>query len=309
MSLHPFASGLRTGKHATPSLCIVGPSSLFLPFAKPRQTPKSPATSSCSAPATSASSAPASTPTSSSASARSTRSSPSSARRWTRSARSSSCPRSIPRELWEESGRWTGMGDNMFRLKDRKGADLCLGMTHEEVMTDIARKRAAQLQAAAADLVPDPDQVPRRAAAQVRPAARAPVHHEGRLLLRHRRGRARRELRQARRTPIARIFTRCGLKFVAVEADSGAMGGSQSQEFMVYTDAGEDLIASCAVCGYAANLEKATSQPRRRSKTWRRPATASRSWSTRRAARPSQTSPRSSRSPRHPTSSAWPTWR
>jgi prolyl-tRNA synthetase len=57
-----------------------------------------------------------------------------------------------------------------------------------------------------------------------------------------------------------RIFTRCGLKFVAVEADSGSMGGSQSQEFMVYTDAGEDLIASCPVCGYAANLEKATSR-------------------------------------------------
>jgi prolyl-tRNA synthetase len=56
------------------------------------------------------------------------------------------------------------------------------------------------------------------------------------------------------------IFTRCGLKFVAVEADSGAMGGSQSQEFMVYTDAGEDLIASCAACGYAANMEKATSR-------------------------------------------------
>jgi prolyl-tRNA synthetase len=57
-----------------------------------------------------------------------------------------------------------------------------------------------------------------------------------------------------------KIFTRCGLKFVVVDADSGAMGGSQSQEFMVYTDAGEDLIASCPVCGYAANLEKATSR-------------------------------------------------
>jgi prolyl-tRNA synthetase len=57
-----------------------------------------------------------------------------------------------------------------------------------------------------------------------------------------------------------RIFTRCGLKFVAVEADSGSMGGSQSQEFMVYTDAGEDLIASCPVCGYAANVEKAVSR-------------------------------------------------
>src|SRR5581483_11733623 len=56
------------------------------------------------------------------------------------------------------------------------------------------------------------------------------------------------------------IFTRAGLKFVVVEADSGAMGGKQSQEFMVYTDAGEDLIASCASCGYAANIEKATSR-------------------------------------------------
>ena len=56
------------------------------------------------------------------------------------------------------------------------------------------------------------------------------------------------------------IFKRCGLKFVSVEADSGAMGGTQSQEFMVYTEAGEDLIASCPVCGYAANLEKAISR-------------------------------------------------
>ena len=74
-----------------------------------------------------------------------------------------------------------------------------------------------------------------------------------------------------------RIFTRCGLKFVAVEADSGAMGGSQSQEFMVYTEAGEDLIASCAPCGYAANMEKATSQlaPRGRpGSDWRRQAGA-----------------------------------
>jgi hypothetical protein len=88
-------------------------------------------------------------------------------------------PAILPREPWEQSGRWTGMGDNMFRLKDRKGADLCLGMTHEEIMTTIARERTAQLQAVAADLVPDSDQIPRRAASQVGAAARAPVHHEG----------------------------------------------------------------------------------------------------------------------------------
>jgi hypothetical protein len=67
-----------------------------------------------------------------------------------------------PKELWEQSGRWQGMGDNMFRLKDRKGADLCLGMTHEEVMTDIARKSCAVTRVAA-DLVPDTEQVQRRA--------------------------------------------------------------------------------------------------------------------------------------------------
>ena len=74
------------------------------------------------------------------------------------------------------------MGDNMFRLKDRKGADLCLGMTHEEVMTAIARGELRSYKQLPADLVPDPDQVPRRAAPQVRPAARAAVHHEGLLL-------------------------------------------------------------------------------------------------------------------------------
>ncbi len=66
-----------------------------------------------------------------------------------------------PREIWEASGRWDVMGDNMFRLKDRSGAELCLGMTHEEVMTDIARKELRSYKQLAADLVPDSNQVPR----------------------------------------------------------------------------------------------------------------------------------------------------
>ena len=76
-----------------------------------------------------------------------------------------------------------------------------------------------------------------------------------------------------------RIFTRCGLKFVAVEADSGAMGGSQSQEFMVYTDAGEDLIASCAEVRLRRQPGKGHLAASSRSRRWSRPATASRSWS------------------------------
>jgi prolyl-tRNA synthetase len=168
-------------------------------------------------------------------------------------------PAILPKEPWVESGRWTVMGDNMFRLKDRKGADLCLGMTHEEIVTGIARNELRSYK-----------QLP-QIWYQIQTKFRDEPRPKGGLL------RVRQfimkdsysfDLNQAgldksfdlHDKVYRAIFTRCGLKFVAVEADSGAMGGSQSQEFMVYTDAGEDLIASCPVCGYAANLEKATSR-------------------------------------------------
>jgi prolyl-tRNA synthetase len=164
-----------------------------------------------------------------------------------------------PSELWKESGRWTGMGDNMFRLKDRKGAELCLGMTHEEVMTDIARKELRSYK-----------QLP-QIWYQIQTKFRDEPRPKAGLL------RVRQFLMKDSYSfdldvagldksydlhdeVYRRIFTRCGLSFVAVEADSGAMGGSQSQEFMVYTDAGEDLIVSCPTGDYAANLEKATSR-------------------------------------------------
>jgi prolyl-tRNA synthetase len=167
-------------------------------------------------------------------------------------------PAILPRELWEQSGRWTAMGDNMFRLKDRKGADLCLGMTHEEIMTAIARNELRSYK-----------QLP-QIWYQIQTKFRdEPRPKSGLLRVRQftmkdsysfdidKAGLDKSfELHDA---VYRKIFTRCGLKFVAVEADSGSMGGSQSQEFMVYTDAGEDLIASCPTCGYAANLEKATS--------------------------------------------------
>ena len=168
-------------------------------------------------------------------------------------------PAILPRELWEQSGRWSAMGENMFRLKDRKGADLCLGMTHEEIVTSIARSELRsykqlpqiwyQIQAKFRD-----EPRPKSGLLRVRQFTmkdsysfdidKASLDHSYNL----------------HDAAYRRIFTRCGLKFVAVDADSGSMGGSQSQEFMVYTDAGEDLIASCPVCGYAANLEKATSR-------------------------------------------------
>jgi len=164
-----------------------------------------------------------------------------------------------PREIWEASGRWSVMGDNMFRLKDRRGADLCLGMTHEEIMTDIARKELRSYK-----------QLP-QIWYQIQTKFRdEPRPKSGLLRVRQftmkdsysfdidRAGLDKSfDLHDA---VYRRIFERCGLRFVAVEADSGSMGGSQSQEFMVYTDAGEDLVASCPACGYAANLEKATSK-------------------------------------------------
>ena len=164
-----------------------------------------------------------------------------------------------PREIWEASGRWALMGDNMFRLKDRKGADLCLGMTEEEVMTEIARKELRsykqlpqiwyQIQSKFRD-----EPRPKSGLLRVRQftmkdsysfdidAAGLDVSY------------------QKHYEAYCRIFDRCGLKYNAVEAHSGSMGGSQSHEFMVYTDAGEDFVVSCEKCGYAANLEKATSK-------------------------------------------------
>jgi prolyl-tRNA synthetase len=163
-----------------------------------------------------------------------------------------------PAELWEESGRWSGMGDNMFRLKDRKGADLCLAMTHEEVMTSIARNELRSYK----QLPQIWYQIQTKFRDEPRPKAG---------LLRVRQfimkdaysfdidAAGLDESYNKHDAAYRAIFTRCGLEFVVVEADSGAMGGSQSQEFMVYTEAGEDLIASSS-SGYAANLEKATSK-------------------------------------------------
>jgi prolyl-tRNA synthetase len=168
-------------------------------------------------------------------------------------------PALLPKEPWVESGRWTGMGDTMFRLKDRKGAELCLGMTHEEIMTTIARSELRSYK----QLPQIWYQIQTKFRDEPRPKSgllrvRQFIMKDSYSFDMDKAGLDKSfELHDA---VYREIFTRCGLKFVAVEADSGSMGGSQSQEFMVYTDAGEDLIASCPVCGYAANLEKATSR-------------------------------------------------
>jgi prolyl-tRNA synthetase len=164
-----------------------------------------------------------------------------------------------PREIWEASGRWALMGDNLFRLKDRKGADMCLGMTEEEVMTEIARKELRSYK-----------QLP-QIWYQIAPKFRdEPRPKSGLLRVRQF------MMKDAYSFDIdpagldvsykkhydtyCRIFDRCGLKYMVVEADSGAMGGKESHEFMVRTPAGEDQIVSCDGCNYAANMEKATSK-------------------------------------------------
>lgn len=164
-----------------------------------------------------------------------------------------------PAEIWKETGRWDVMGENMFRLKDRKGAELCLGMTHEEVFTAIARDELRsykqlpriwyQIQTKFRDEARPKSGVLRVREFIMKDSYSFDADWEGldRAFELH-------------REAYSKIFTRCGLQFVIVEASSGAMGGSQSSEFMVYSDAGEDRIATCSKCLYAANVEKATSR-------------------------------------------------
>src|ERR1041385_170409 len=165
-----------------------------------------------------------------------------------------------PAEVWQESGRWDVMGDNLFRLKDRFQRDLCLGMTHEEGMTTIARGELRSYK-----------QLP-QIWYQIQTKFRDEPRPKSGLL------RVRQfimkdsysfdfdaagldESYEKHRQAYCRIFDRCGLKYTVVEAHSGAMGGSQSHEFMVASEAGEDFVAVCKNCGYSANLEKAVSAP------------------------------------------------
>jgi prolyl-tRNA synthetase len=167
-----------------------------------------------------------------------------------------------PAEIWQESGRWDIMGDNMFRLKDRFQRDLCLGMTHEEVMTAIARgelrsyKQLPQIWYQIQTKFRDEPR-PKSGLLRVRQFIMKDSYSfdmdQAGLDVAY----------EKHYKAYCRIFDRCGLEYTAVEAHSGAMGGSQSHEFMVESEAGEDFIAVCKSCGYSANLEKATSKPAR----------------------------------------------
>ncbi|MGZ8847362.1 MAG: proline--tRNA ligase [Pyrinomonadaceae bacterium] len=164
-----------------------------------------------------------------------------------------------PAEVWQESGRWSAIGDEMFRLKDRKGTDMCLGMTHEEVFTTIARNEIRSYK----QLPQVWYQIQIKFRDEARPKSglmrlRTFIMKDAYTFDVDRAGLDKAFLDQ--RDAYQRIFTRCGIQFSIVEASSGSMGGSESNEFMARTDAGEDLIANCSNCDYAANIEKATSR-------------------------------------------------
>lgn len=166
-------------------------------------------------------------------------------------------PTMQPAELWQKSGRWDMIGDEMFRLRDRKGAEIALGMTHEEIFTDLAQELRSyrelpqtwyQFQTKFRD-----EPRPKSGLIRVREFTMKDAYSfdldEAGLDRSF----------QRQKEAYHRIFERLGIPAIAVEASSGIMGGSDSVEFMCPTEAGEDLVVHCE-CGYAANVEKATSR-------------------------------------------------
>ena len=165
-----------------------------------------------------------------------------------------------PGDLWKESGRWKKYGPELLRFQDRHARDYCLGPTHEEVVTDIARKELHSYKQLPVNLY------------QIQTKFRDEIRPRFGLM----RGRefvmkdaysfdvdddAASKSYEIMRDAYYRVFERCGLEFRAVEADSGSIGGSFSHEFMVLADTGEDTLVTCKSCSYAANVEKAAIAP------------------------------------------------
>lgn len=162
-----------------------------------------------------------------------------------------------PADLWKESGRWQKYGAELLRFKDRHERDYCLGPTHEEVITDIARRELHSYRQLPINLY----QVQTKFRDEIRP--RFGLMRGREFVMKDAYSfdvddEAAEKSYEVMKRAYQRIFTRCGLSFRAVEADSGAIGGSFSHEFMVLADTGEDTLVICSDCDYAANVEKAT---------------------------------------------------
>lgn len=164
-----------------------------------------------------------------------------------------------PSELWQESGRWNKMGQEMMRIKDRHDRDFVLGPTHEEVITDIVRREIKSYK----DLPVNLYQIQTKFRDEKRP--RFGLMRGREFLMKdgysfHTDEECLEEEYQNMRRAYSRIFKRCGLTFRAVEADSGAIGGDTTHEIMVLAESGEDDVIYCSHCDYAANIEKAESR-------------------------------------------------
>lgn len=165
-------------------------------------------------------------------------------------------PAIVPAELWQESGRWDFYGPELLRIKDRKQADFCVGPTHEEAVVDLARKDVRSYKQLPINFY----QIQTKFRDEMRP--RAGLMRGREFIMKdaysfdatvegaHKSYKVMYDAYQ-------RIFTRLGLDFRAVEADTGNIGGSMSHEFQVLADSGEDNIVSCDSCDFAANVEKA----------------------------------------------------
>jgi prolyl-tRNA synthetase len=165
----------------------------------------------------------------------------------------------LPAELWQQSGRWDTIGGEMFRFKDRNQRDMCLGMTHEEVIAWLASREIRSYR----NLPQTWYQIQTKERDEARPKSgllrtREFVMKDSYSLDRDVAGL---EVQyEAHRQAYCRIFERCGVKYSVVESDPGMMGGAGSHEFMAPSPAGEDQVALCGTCGYAANLEMAVSR-------------------------------------------------
>jgi prolyl-tRNA synthetase len=166
----------------------------------------------------------------------------------------------LPAEYYQVSGRWEVFGPEMFRLKDRHGRDFCLGPTHEEIFTETVRNETRSYRSLPLTLY----QIQTKYRDERRPRfgvmrSREFVMKDAYSFDRNEAGLdvSYKKMYEA----YCRIFDRCGLEYMVVDADTGAMGGSGSQEFMVKSEIGEAVIAFCEVCGYAANEEKAECIP------------------------------------------------
>ena len=165
-----------------------------------------------------------------------------------------------PSNLWEESGRWAFYGPELLRMKDRKGGDFCLGPTHEEVVVDLVRRDVRSWRALPLNLY----QIQTKFRDEIRP--RAGLMRGREFIMKDAYSfdvddASANESYDQMFAAYQAIFTRCGLEFRPVEADTGAIGGSRSHEFQVLADSGEDAIVGCSSCQYAANVEQAELNP------------------------------------------------